>query len=249
MCRAGDGFLSMVREEWADTGRPCPFVESNVFLWLVTEHGKQGSYLNVSITWPFWPFPRHSSWVLMSGARLWWPGFGANSYGEAPKPPRQKTAATRPFLSGARPLPQKQDTTPDGKVHRAKATFKECISRSCDLFPHAPPRLPATRSAWVTRNADPVSAPTAIYLTLVLWRGIRTATEPIISSTAPPSKSRVSYFPTCPTMLPTRLTTTTRSMSGQNSHIFARLWPSITSCVAACHMPLKPQTRATRCPS
>ena len=59
--------------------------------------------MSPDINWPFWPFPRHSSRGLMSGARLCWPGFGA---GFVPIPmekpptrhvPRQKTAATRPF--------------------------------------------------------------------------------------------------------------------------------------------------------
>ena len=68
--------------------------------------------MSPDINWPFWPFPRHSSRGLMSGARLCWPGFGA---GFVPIPiekppnrhvPRQKTAATGPFLSGARHFPK-----------------------------------------------------------------------------------------------------------------------------------------------
>ena len=75
--------------------------------------------MSPDINQPVWPFPRHSFQGLMSGARLCWPGFGAG-FVRIPmeKPPnrlvpRQKTAATRPFLSGAghhpenkiRPLP------------------------------------------------------------------------------------------------------------------------------------------------
>ena len=68
--------------------------------------------MSPDINRPFCPFPRHSFQGLMSGARLCWPGFGAG-FVRIPmeKPPnrhvpRQKTAATRPFLSGARHHPE-----------------------------------------------------------------------------------------------------------------------------------------------
>ena len=58
---------------------------------------------------PFWPFPIHPSCGLMSEARLCWPGFGAGFVEKPPNHhvPRQTTAATRPFLSGARLHPEK----------------------------------------------------------------------------------------------------------------------------------------------
>ena len=68
--------------------------------------------MSPDINRPFWPFPRHSSRGLMSEARLCWPGFGAGfvrvPMGKPPNRhvPRQKTAATQPFLSGARHHPK-----------------------------------------------------------------------------------------------------------------------------------------------
>ena len=74
--------------------------------------GRAPILMSPDINWPFWPFPRHSSRGLMSGARHCWPGFGAG-FVRIPmeKPPnrhvpRQRTAATRPFLSGARHYPK-----------------------------------------------------------------------------------------------------------------------------------------------
>ena len=68
--------------------------------------------MSPDINWPFWPFPRHSSWGLMSESRHCSPGFGA-AFVRIPmeKPPnrhvpRQKTAATRPFLSEPRHCPE-----------------------------------------------------------------------------------------------------------------------------------------------
>ena len=74
--------------------------------------GRAPILMSPDINWPFWPFPRHSSWGLMSESRHCSPGFGA-AFVRIPmeKPPnrhvpRQKTAATRPFLSEPRHCPE-----------------------------------------------------------------------------------------------------------------------------------------------